>query len=249
LRAENAGKTVGKEHISIVKSYILIAEIIGGDSGEEGKVAAEVETDDAGAKNEGRCRCPHLIEDQHDNALENIDIGGPTMVRAAAKNHSYVAVVVNPHRYGALIGELEERGTVSSETRFNLAAEAFNHTAAYDAAIASYFKALPEANVEEYPGRLSLSYSKLQDLRYGENPQQSAAFYAVTKPLQGLAAAKQLQGKELSFNNLNDLHAAWELVLEFEQPVAVAVKHANPCGVGSAASLLESYRLAYEGES
>ncbi len=188
------------------------------------------------------------LDINHDTALENIDIGGPTMVRAAAKNHSYVAVVVNPHRYGALIGELEERGTVSSETRFNLAAEAFNHTAAYDAAIASYFKALPEANVEEYPGRLSLSYSKLQDLRYGENPQQSAAFYAVTKPLQGLAAAKQLQGKELSFNNLNDLHAAWELVLEFEQPVAVAVKHANPCGVGSAASLLESYRLAYEGD-
>ncbi len=187
-------------------------------------------------------------ETDHQSALENIDIGGPTMVRAAAKNHDHVAVVVNPQRYAALVQELEEKGSLGDDTRLDLAAEAFTHIAGYDAAIAAYFNTLPEVSGGEYPKRLNLSFNKLQDLRYGENPQQSAAFYAEGMPQKGLAAARQLQGKELSFNNLNDLNAAWELALEFEQPVVVAVKHANPCGVGSAESLLESYRLAYESD-
>lgn len=183
-----------------------------------------------------------------DEALENIDIGGPAMLRAAAKNHSRVAVVVNPARYGELIEEIKRNGAVGSETRFRLAAEAFAHTAAYDAAIAAYFKAFPETETELYPDRLSISLNKVQDLRYGENPQQEAAFYAFTGLREGFAAAKQLQGKELSFNNLNDLNAAWELVVEFDQPTAVAVKHTNPCGVGSAPTLFEAYGLAYEAD-
>ncbi len=184
----------------------------------------------------------------HDEALENIDIGGPAMLRAAAKNHSRVAVVVNPARYGELIDEIKQSGAVGSETRFRLAAEAFAHTAAYDAAIAAYFKTFPETETELYPDRLSISLNKVQDLRYGENPQQEAAFYAFTGLREGFAAAKQLQGKELSFNNLNDLNAAWELVVEFDQPTAVAVKHTNPCGVGSAPTLFEAYGLAYEAD-
>ncbi len=184
----------------------------------------------------------------HAEAVENIDIGGPTMLRAAAKNHDHVAVVVNKNRYSELIDELKRCGTISAETRLGLAAEAFNHTAGYDAAIAAYFKALPQAGVERYPDRLSLTFNKAQNLRYGENPQQEAAFYASAGLQCGLAAAKQFQGKELSFNNLNDLNAAWELVLEFDQPAAVAVKHANPCGVGTAPTLSEAYNLAFEAD-
>ncbi|MDZ4132181.1 MAG: bifunctional phosphoribosylaminoimidazolecarboxamide formyltransferase/IMP cyclohydrolase, partial [Dethiobacteria bacterium] len=163
-------------------------------------------------------------------AVENIDIGGPTMLRAAAKNHTNVAVVVNPERYGEVLNELKSNGSISSATRLSLAAETFNHTAGYDTAIAAYFKTLPEAGVEQYPNRLSITFNKVQNLRYGENPQQEAAFYAAAGKPAGLAAAQQLQGKELSFNNLNDLNAAWELVSEFNNPTAVAVKHANPCG-------------------
>jgi phosphoribosylaminoimidazolecarboxamide formyltransferase / IMP cyclohydrolase len=181
-------------------------------------------------------------------AVENIDIGGPTMLRAAAKNHTNVAVVVNPERYGEVLNELKRDGSISSTTRLNLAAETFNHTAGYDTAIAAYFKTLPEAGVEQYPERLSITFNKVQNLRYGENPQQQAAFYAAAGKPAGLAAAQQLQGKELSFNNLNDLNAAWELVSEFKKPTAVAVKHANPCGVGSALALEEAYRLAFEAD-
>ncbi|MDW7739547.1 MAG: bifunctional phosphoribosylaminoimidazolecarboxamide formyltransferase/IMP cyclohydrolase [Bacillota bacterium] len=184
----------------------------------------------------------------HQEVVENIDIGGPTMVRAAAKNHDSVAVVVNPARYSKIIGELKKEGKISAETRLNLAAEAFAHTAAYDAAIAAYFKNNPESAVALYPEQLSYTFKKVQDLRYGENPQQEAAFYAASGVIKGLAAAEQLQGKELSFNNLNDLNAAWELVLEFEEPTAVAVKHANPCGVGSAVSIAEAYRLAHDAD-
>ena len=184
----------------------------------------------------------------HGEAIENIDIGGPTMLRAAAKNHAHVAVVVNKNRYGELIEELKQNGVISSETRLRLAAEAFGHTAGYDTAIAAYFKTLPQAGVGRYPDRLSLTFNKVQNLRYGENPQQEAAFYASAVLPCGLAAAKQLQGKELSFNNLNDLNAAWELALEFKQAAAVAVKHANPCGVGTATTLEEAYRLAYEAD-
>jgi phosphoribosylaminoimidazolecarboxamide formyltransferase / IMP cyclohydrolase len=181
-------------------------------------------------------------------AVENIDIGGPTMLRAAAKNHTNVAVVVNPDRYAEVLNELKSNGSISSATRLSLAAETFNHTAGYDTAIAAYFKTLPEAGVEHYPDRLSITFNKVQNLRYGENPQQVAAFYAAAGKPAGLAAAEQLQGKELSFNNLNDLNAAWELVSEFKNPTAVAVKHANPCGVGSALTLEEAYRLAFEAD-
>jgi phosphoribosylaminoimidazolecarboxamide formyltransferase / IMP cyclohydrolase len=184
----------------------------------------------------------------HDQAIEKIDVGGPTMLRAAAKNHEHVTVVVNPERYAEILVELKEKGVIGDITRCRLAAEAFAHTAAYDAAIAGYLNSYPGAGVELYPGQLSIGMRKVQNLRYGENPQQEAAFYTLSGPPQGLAAARQLQGKELSFNNLNDLHAAWELVLEFTAPTAVAVKHANPCGVGSAPAIDEAYRLAFEAD-
>ena len=182
----------------------------------------------------------------HAEAVENIDIGGPTMVRAAAKNHASVAIVVNPQRYPSLIAELKNKGSISAETRLSLAAEAFSHTAAYDGLIAKYFNGKPEAGTLKFRESLSLPLVKAQDLRYGESPQQQAAFYRDSGPLRGLAAIKQLQGKELSFNNLNDLNAAWELAREFEKPTVVAVKHANPCGVGSAVVPVACYRLAYE---
>ncbi|MEW5783807.1 MAG: bifunctional phosphoribosylaminoimidazolecarboxamide formyltransferase/IMP cyclohydrolase [Bacillota bacterium] len=182
-----------------------------------------------------------------EEAIENIDVGGPTMVRAAAKNFAHIAVVVNPDRYGQVIAEIEESGMVSPETRCRLAAEAFAHTAQYDALIAAYFAALPQLAGDLFPAALSLPFEKVQDLRYGENPQQAAAFYYAVGE-DGLATARQLQGKELSFNNLNDLNAAWELVLEFAEPTVVAVKHANPCGVGSAAAIADAYRLAYEAD-
>ena len=183
-----------------------------------------------------------------EEAVENIDIGGPTMLRAAAKNHDRVAVVVNPERYGQIVEELKSSGEISNSTRYHLAMEAFAHTAGYDAAIAGYLSSRTESGDRAYPDRLSLSFAKVQDLRYGENPQQEAAFYASSGKRTGLAAAKQLQGKELSFNNLNDLNAAWELVREFKESTAVAVKHANPCGVGSALTIYEAYQLAYEAD-
>jgi phosphoribosylaminoimidazolecarboxamide formyltransferase / IMP cyclohydrolase len=184
----------------------------------------------------------------HAEAVENIDIGGPTMVRAAAKNHAHVAIIVNPQRYAQIIEEIRKSGSVGSETRLALAAEAFAHTAGYDALIASYFRELPANGGDEYPALLSLPMRKAQDLRYGENPQQQAAFYLSPGSTGSLAAARQLQGKELSFNNLNDLNAAWELVREFTKPTVVAVKHANPCGVGSALIPADAYRLAYEAD-
>ncbi len=184
----------------------------------------------------------------HEDAVENIDIGGPAMVRAAAKNHASVTVVVNPDRYPEILAQLESNGSVGDQTRLKLAAEAFAHTAAYDAMIASYFTELPGTSEGRFPKQFSLSFNKMQELRYGENPQQDAVFYAQAAGLYGLAGAKQLQGKELSFNNLNDLHAARELALEFDEPVAVAVKHANPCGVGRAESIAEAYRLAFRAD-
>jgi len=184
----------------------------------------------------------------HEEAIENIDIGGPTMIRAAAKNHHYVAVVVNPDRYEELVRELKEKGQVSAATRIELAAEAFAHTACYDAAIAAYFNDLPDLSTSTFPRQLSIGLNKVQDLRYGENPQQKAAFYTPLGLGSGLAAAIHLKGKELSFNNINDLGAAWELAAEFERPTVVAVKHANPCGVGSADLISDAYRLAYEAD-
>ncbi len=184
----------------------------------------------------------------HEEAVENIDIGGPTMIRAASKNHHYVAVVVNPDRYEELVRELKEKGQVSAATRIELAAEAFAHTACYDAAIAAYFNDLPDPSASRFPRQLSIGLNKVQDLRYGENPQQQAAFYTPLGLGSGLAAAIQLKGKELSFNNINDLGAAWDLAAEFERPTVVAVKHANPCGVGSADLISDAYRLAYEAD-
>lgn len=183
-----------------------------------------------------------------EEAIENIDIGGPAMLRAAAKNHNHVAVMVNPARYNSLLDEIKAEGSVGKSTRCKLAAEAFAHTAAYDAAITKYLNTLYEYQAEKYPEYLPMALKKIQDLRYGENPQQLAAFYADSGPLTGLAAARQLQGKELSFNNINDLNAALELVLEFDDPTVVAVKHANPCGVGSGPTIFEAYNLAYDAD-
>lgn len=177
--------------------------------------------------------------------IENIDIGGPAMLRAAAKNHEYVTVVVNPDKYPLVLRELEQNGEVSRETRYALALEVFEHTAAYDAAIANYMCGRVDNAV--FPTNLTITFEKVQDLRYGENPHQSAAFYKdICLPVASLAKAEQLQGKELSFNNINDTAAAVELVREFSKATAVAVKHTNPCGVGSALKISEAFRKAYE---
>ena len=181
-------------------------------------------------------------------AVENIDIGGPAMIRAAAKNHAHVAVVVNPDRYEAVAAEISSGGAVSEETRLKLAAEAFAHTAHYDALIAGYLAGFPEEAAPLFPEQFSLPLEKIQELRYGENPQQQAAFYAQGVQRRGLAGARQLQGKELSFNNLNDLQGAWELLLEFDRPTAVAVKHTNPCGVATDETIEKAYRRAHDAD-
>lgn len=181
-------------------------------------------------------------------AIENIDIGGPTMIRAAAKNFGDVAVVVNPSRYGRIIEELRTGGRVSDELRFELAVEAFQHTAAYDALISRYLWERKPVR-ENFPRTLTLTYEKVQDLHYGENPHQRAAFYREPfVPAACIAGAQQLHGREMSFNNVNDTNAALELVKEFTGPAVVAVKHANPCGVGIGATTAEAYRKAYEAD-
>lgn len=182
-------------------------------------------------------------------AIENIDIGGPTMLRAAAKNYQSVAVIVNPARYESLVSEIREKGGFSEDTRFRLAAEAFAHTAHYDGAISNYLSAFSEKEKSTFPAYLNRNYKKVQDLRYGENPQQKAAFYSEADLRAGtVAAAEQLQGKPLSFNNINDLNAAWEAVAEFIEPAVVALKHTNPCGVGTATSIAEAYDKAYHAD-
>ena len=183
-----------------------------------------------------------------EDAIENIDIGGPAMVRASAKNHDRVTIVVDPLDYGAVLAELERTGGgVSAETRRRLATKAFAHTAQYDAAVASYLeRATRSHSASEFPDLLALQYRKRLDLRYGENPHQQAAFYVATDS-QGasVGSAAQLQGKELSFNNLADADTAFECVRQFEAPACVIVKHANPCGVAVAASLGEAYDRAF----
>lgn len=179
-------------------------------------------------------------------AIENIDIGGPTMVRAAAKNYADVAIVVDPADYRTVIEELKTTGSIQAKTRQKLAAKAFRHTAAYDAMIAEYLTNLAG---EDYPETLTITYTKKQSLRYGENPHQSAAFYA--KPLGAafsMANAVQLHGKELSYNNINDANAAINLIREFQEPAVAAIKHMNPCGVGVGATLLEAFTKAYEAD-
>jgi len=183
-------------------------------------------------------------------AIENIDIGGPTLLRAAAKNHAAVTVVVDAADYDRVGAELSEQGAVSEATRFDLAAKAFEHTARYDAAIANYLAARAEGGSEApsaFPRTFSQQLVRRQSMRYGENPHQNAAFYVEHgAPEVGIATARQLQGKELSYNNIADTDAALECVKQFDEaPACVIVKHANPCGVAIGGSLLEAYERAY----
>jgi phosphoribosylaminoimidazolecarboxamide formyltransferase/IMP cyclohydrolase len=180
--------------------------------------------------------------------IENIDIGGPSMIRSAAKNFQDLTVVVDSADFSLVLGELRENGgSVSRETRARLARKAFATTAAYDGAISTTLQRWAEGAA--LPERLHLNYRKTLDLRYGENPHQRAALYVdPAAGGRGLASARQLHGKELSFNNLVDLEAAWRLVGEFGEPTTVIVKHTNPCGVGSAATLAESYQRALDAD-
>jgi len=183
-----------------------------------------------------------------EDAIENIDIGGPTMVRAAAKNWHHVGIVVDPADYAALLGELAAGGrTLSTATRFALARKAFSHTASYDGAISNWLTARgPDGAASDFPDRFNLQAEKVQDLRYGENPHQQAAFYRDEQPGAGtIATYRQLQGKELSYNNIADSDAAWECVKTFAETACVIVKHANPCGVAIAATPLDAYRKAF----
>ncbi len=182
-----------------------------------------------------------------DQSVEQIDIGGPAMVRAAAKNFASVAVVVNPDRYGAFLDELKERGGIAFATRLSLAREAFAHTASYDAAIATWF-ADPDAAAGELPAGLLLSFRSLGQLRYGENPHQRGALYGTEDDAGPLGGAEVLQGKEMSYNNWLDAEAAREAAALFDEPVAVIVKHHNPCGVAVASTLAEAYGLALRGD-
>jgi phosphoribosylaminoimidazolecarboxamide formyltransferase/IMP cyclohydrolase len=186
-------------------------------------------------------------ECRFDDAIENIDIGGPAMLRSAAKNHAGVAAVVDPADYPRVLQEIKDQGAVSDATRFRLAKKVFAHTAAYDGAIANYLSSLDEHRRRSgYPGTLTLQLAKADELRYGENPHQSAAFYRDPHPAAGsLALYRQLQGKELSYNNIADADAAWECVKTFSEPACVIVKHANPCGVAIASSLREAYEKAF----
>jgi len=183
-----------------------------------------------------------------ETAIENIDIGGPTMVRAAAKNHAAVTIVVNPDDYGVVLDEMQHSdGAVSHATRFSLAVKAFEHTAQYDDAIANYLGArLGGGEPARFPRTFSVQFAKAQDLRYGENPHQNAAFYVEQgKKEPSVSTATQLQGKALSFNNIADTDAALECVKQFDVPACVIVKHANPCGVAVGADVLEAYERAY----
>ena len=179
-------------------------------------------------------------------AIENIDIGGPTMLRAAAKNSAWVTVVVNPEDYARVIKEMQaSNGAVSAATRFDLAVAIFEHTAQYDGAIANYLGSRVEGDTE-FPRTYNTQFIKKQEMRYGENPHQNAAFYVESGMKENsISTAQQVQGKELSFNNINDTNAALECVKAFVEPACVIVKHANPCGVASGNSILEAYEKAY----
>ena len=186
-------------------------------------------------------------ECRFEDAVENIDVGGPAMLRAGAKNHDAVTVVVDPGDYARVLEEIR-RGGVSDALRFELARKAFAHTAAYDGAIANYLFSLDAVRRRrEYPDVLTLQFAKIQDLRYGENPHQSAAFYRDPKPAEGgIAAYRQVLGKALSYNNVADADAAWECVKSFSEPACVIVKHANPCGAGVAADCVGAYEKAFK---
>jgi phosphoribosylaminoimidazolecarboxamide formyltransferase/IMP cyclohydrolase len=188
-----------------------------------------------------------------EDAIENIDIGGPAMLRSSAKNHRDVVVICDPSDYGPVLEELAEKGEVSYATKYRLALKVFDHTAAYDAMIAEYLRkegvrVLGETE-EGLPETLTLTFEKAQELRYGENPHQKAAYYKEVRPYEGsLARAVQIHGKELSFNNINDANGALEALKEFEEPAVVAVKHANPCGVAVGENIYQAYGKAYEAD-
>lgn len=182
-----------------------------------------------------------------EECVENIDIGGPTMLRSAAKNYQDVTVITNPEDYEIVLKELEEKGEVSKDTKFRLMQTVFEHTANYDAMIANYMK--EQRKDESLPEKLTLTYEKVQEMRYGENPHQKAALYKEVGKCEGsLTTAKQLNGKELSFNNINDTNGALELLKEFEEPTVVACKHGNPCGVGSSSDIYEAWEKAFKAD-
>ncbi len=184
---------------------------------------------------------------KREEAIENIDIGGPTMLRSAAKNYQDVAVIVDPEDYNTVLGELREKKEVSLDTKFYLASKVFAHTAHYDSLIASYMK--KERKDRTLPDTYTMTYEKIQEMRYGENPHQKAAFYKEVENAEGLlASAVQLHGKELSFNNINDTNGALELLKEFDEPCVVACKHANPCGVGTGENIYHAYMKAFNAD-
>jgi len=180
-----------------------------------------------------------------DEAIENIDIGGPTMVRSAAKNYQDVIIIVKPEFYGPVLQALETDGEVNQEMRFSLAREAFAHTAAYDAMISAY---LAKIDGELFPDNIVVAGEKVYELRYGENPHQKACFYRNMTPGIGLAEVKQLNGKELSYNNIIDVQAGWSLVKEFAPTACVIIKHTNPCGTALGSTLEEAYDNAFAGD-
>ncbi|MEZ5690093.1 MAG: bifunctional phosphoribosylaminoimidazolecarboxamide formyltransferase/IMP cyclohydrolase [Rickettsiales bacterium] len=176
------------------------------------------------------------------SCVENIDIGGPSMVRSAAKNHEYITIVTSPNDYASVTTEMKENnGSTTLKTRKLLAAKAYSKTASYDAAISSWLNA---KNETDFPENLTIAGKLKQSLHYGENPHQKAAFYTISDIVGTLAAAKQVQGAELSYNNLNDASAAFELVREFEKPAVVIVKHANPCGVAVSDNIVDAFHKA-----
>lgn len=181
-------------------------------------------------------------------AIENIDIGGPAMLRAAAKNHAYVTVLIDPNDYNRVVEQIKSTGGVDDATRFDLAVKTFEHTAHYDGAIANHLGKITADSEAYFPRTFNTQFNKIQDMRYGENPHQKAAFYTGSTPGSGtISSAVQIQGKELSYNNIADTDAALECVKSFpELPACVIVKHANPCGVAVADDLVTAYDLAYQ---
>jgi len=183
-----------------------------------------------------------------EDAIENIDIGGPAMVRASAKNHAYVCIVVEPDDYSRVLEDMNNNeGVITEETRFDLAVKAFEHTSNYDGMIANYLGRIkPDGSKDDLPRTINLQFHKVQAMRYGENPHQTAAFYREKKPAEAcVATAKQIQGKELSYNNIGDTDAALECVKQFDEPACVIVKHANPCGVSINVTILDAYEAAF----
>lgn len=186
---------------------------------------------------------PNVTEEE---IIENIDIGGPSMIRAAAKNYRDITVIIDPKDYEIVLEELNNNGETTFKTRQYLARKVFNYTAYYDTLISNYFNRIEEVI---FPEKLTIAYKSGEKLRYGENPHQRAAFYQDVEKIEGtIAGTKQLHGKELSFNNINDANGAIEALKEFDEPTVVAIKHANPCGVGSGESLVEAYEKAYESD-